>query len=163
GAGAHPAQDREGVPLRRSDLRRAARKAALLPGPRHEDRRRLRGRHSARRHRQAPDDAVEGPDRLPGDLRVRWTAAAALWLAAAAGRLPDIASVDSFWMPLFMAGGHVQPLNDYWPAEDRADFLPFTIQTLSDNAGRVYGVWHGTDCRVLYYRKDLVPSPPRTW
>jgi len=88
---------------------------------------------------------------------------AKLLLAAAAGRLPDIASVDSFWMPLFMAGGHVQPLNDYWPAEDRTDFLPFTIQTLSDAAGNVYGVWHGTDCRLLYYRRDLVPTPPRTW
>ena len=88
---------------------------------------------------------------------------AKLLLAAAAGRLPDIASVDSFWMPLFMAGRHVQPLDDYWPAADRADFLPFTIQTLSDGAGHVYGVWHGTDCRVLYYRKDLVPTPPRTW
>jgi multiple sugar transport system substrate-binding protein len=88
---------------------------------------------------------------------------AKLLLAAAAGRLPDIASVDSFWMPLFMAGGHVQLLNDYWPEEDRADFLPFTIKTLSDARGNVYGVWHGTDCRVLYYRKDLVPVPPRTW
>jgi ABC-type sugar transport system permease subunit/ABC-type glycerol-3-phosphate transport system substrate-binding protein len=88
---------------------------------------------------------------------------AKLLLAAAAGRLPDIASVDSFWMPLFMAGGHVQPLNEHWPESDRADFLPFTIQTLSDATGNVYGVWHGTDCRVLYYRKDLVATPPRTW
>ncbi|PYQ19353.1 MAG: hypothetical protein DMF81_22205, partial [Acidobacteria bacterium] len=88
---------------------------------------------------------------------------AKLLLAAAAGRLPDIASVDSFWMPLFMAGGHVQALNAWWPEADRADFLPFTIQTLSDGAGNVYGVWHGTDCRVLYYRKDLLPAPPRTW
>ena len=30
---------------------------------------------------------------------------AKLLLAAAAGRLPDIASVDSFWMPLFLEGG----------------------------------------------------------
>jgi multiple sugar transport system substrate-binding protein len=88
---------------------------------------------------------------------------AKLMLAGAAGRLPDVASVDSFWMPLFLAGGYVQPLNPYWPAEDRADFLPFTIDTLSDAAGNVYGLWHGTDCRLLYYRKDLVPSPPRTW
>ena len=52
----------------------------------------------------------------------------------------------------------MQPLDPYWPAEDRADFLPFTIETLSDKQGHVYGMWHGTDCRVLYYRKDLVPS-----
>jgi len=88
---------------------------------------------------------------------------AKLLLAAAAGRLPDIASVDSFWMPLFLDGGHVRPLDPFWPAVDRADFLPFTIDTLSDRDGRVYGLWHGTDCRVLYYRKDLVPQPPRTW
>jgi multiple sugar transport system substrate-binding protein len=88
---------------------------------------------------------------------------AKLLLAAAAGRLPDIASVDSFWMPLFLERGDVQPLDPYWPAEDRADFLPFTISTLSDRQGHVYGLWHGTDCRVLYYRTDLVPTPPKSW
>jgi multiple sugar transport system substrate-binding protein len=88
---------------------------------------------------------------------------AKLLLAAAAGRLPDVASVDSFWMPLFLEGAHARPLDPHWPAEDRADFLPFTIGTLSDASGHVYGLWHGTDCRVLYYRKDLVPSPPATW
>jgi multiple sugar transport system substrate-binding protein len=86
---------------------------------------------------------------------------AKLQLAAAAGRLPDVASIDSFWLPLLQRD--VQPLNAYWPAADRQDFLPFTIQTLSDPAGHVYGLWHETDCRVLFYRKDLVPSPPRTW
>ena len=84
-----------------------------------------------------------------------------LQLAAAAGRLPDIASIDSFWMPLL--ADQVQPLEPYWPASDRADFLPFTIQTLSDPSGHVLGLWHETDCRVLFYRKDLVPTPPRTW
>jgi multiple sugar transport system substrate-binding protein len=88
---------------------------------------------------------------------------AKLLLAAAAGRLPDVASIDSFWLPLFAAGGHLQPLNEYWPEEDRADFLPFTIDTLSDADGRILGLWHETDCRVLFYRKDLVPLPPRTW
>lgn len=88
---------------------------------------------------------------------------AKLQLAAEADRLPDIASIDSFWMPLFLGGGYLQPLNDDWPSEDRRDFLPFTISTLSDASGRIYGVWHETDCRVLFYRKDLVPTPPRTW
>jgi hypothetical protein len=59
---------------------------------------------------------------------------AKLLLAAAAGRLPDVASIDSFWLPLFREGGHLQPLNDYWPAADRADFLPFTVEMLSDRA-----------------------------
>jgi multiple sugar transport system substrate-binding protein len=86
---------------------------------------------------------------------------AKLQLAAAADRLPDVASIDSFWMPLL--ADRVQPLDPYWPADDRADFLPFTIQTLSDRAGHVDGLWHETDCRVLFYRKDLVPTPPRTW
>src|SRR5688572_20321453 len=85
---------------------------------------------------------------------------AKLQLAAAANRLPDIASIDSFWLPLL--ADHVQPLDVHWPAEDRADLLPFTIQTLSRD-GHVYGFWHETDCRVLFYRTDLVPTPPRTW
>ena len=88
---------------------------------------------------------------------------AKLQLAAQAGRLPDVASIDSFWMPLFLAGGYLQPLNHDWPEEDRRDFLPFTISTLSDASGRVFGLWHETDCRVLFYRRDLVPTPPRTW
>jgi multiple sugar transport system substrate-binding protein len=86
---------------------------------------------------------------------------AKLQLAAAAGRLPDVASIDSFWLPLLK--DHVQPLEAHWPEADRRDFLPFTIATLSDSAGHVYGLWHETDCRVLFYRKDLVPAPPRTW
>ncbi len=88
---------------------------------------------------------------------------AKLLLAAAAGRLPDVASIDSFWLPLFLEGGHLQPFNPHWPAADRADYLPFTIETLSDRQGNVYGVWHETDCRALFYRKDLVPVPPETW
>jgi multiple sugar transport system substrate-binding protein len=86
---------------------------------------------------------------------------AKLQLAAAAGRLPDVASIDSFWLPLLK--DHVQPLEAHWPESDRRDFLPFTIATLSDPAGHVYGLWHETDCRVLFYRKDLVPAPPRSW
>jgi ABC-type sugar transport system permease subunit/ABC-type glycerol-3-phosphate transport system substrate-binding protein len=88
---------------------------------------------------------------------------AKLLLAAAAGRLPDIASIDSFWLPLFLDGGRLQPLDAHWPDADRADFLPFTIETLSDRRGAVYGVWHETDCRALFYRKDLVETPPATW
>jgi multiple sugar transport system substrate-binding protein len=87
---------------------------------------------------------------------------AKLLLAATADRLPDVASIDSFWLPLFLEGGHLQPLNEYWPEGDRQDFLPFTINTLS-REGKIYGLWHETDCRVLFYRKDLVPEPPRTW
>jgi multiple sugar transport system substrate-binding protein len=85
---------------------------------------------------------------------------AKLQLAAAANRLPDVASIDSFWLPLL--ADDVQPLDAHWPADDRADLLPFTIQTLTRD-GHVYGLWHETDCRVLFYRKDLVPTPPRTW
>src|SRR5262245_49976300 len=86
---------------------------------------------------------------------------AKLQLAAAAGRLPDVASIDSFWLPLL--ANDVQPLDEFWPDDDRRDFLPFTISTLTDPSGRVLGLWHETDCRVLFYRKDLVATPPATW
>ena len=88
---------------------------------------------------------------------------AKLLMAAANDRLPDVASIDSFWVPLFTPGKQIQALDPFWPKEDRDDFLPFTIDTLSDAQGHLYGMWHGTDCRVLYYRKDLVPRAPQTW
>ena len=65
---------------------------------------------------------------------------AKLMMAAASGRLPDIASIDSFWMPLFKMGEQVKPLDPYWPAEDRADFLPFSIDTLTGSDGHLYGL-----------------------
>src|SRR6186713_1427153 len=40
---------------------------------------------------------------------------AKLMMAAANHRLPDVASIDSFWVPLFMAGKHIQPLDPFWP------------------------------------------------
>lgn len=86
-----------------------------------------------------------------------------LMLAATQGAAPDMASVDSFWVPWFVSRNLLQPLGDLWPAADRADFFPFTLSGVSDAAGNVYAIWHSTDMRVLYYRKDLVPVPPKTW
>ena len=85
-----------------------------------------------------------------------------LQLAAAAGRLPDVASIDSYWLPLF--ADDVQPLEPYWPAEDRADFLPFTIQTLSDPRGaRARPVARDRLPRRSTTARISCPAPPRTW
>ena len=45
----------------------------------------------------------------------------------------------------------------------RATFCRSRSRRCPIPAGHVYGLWHETDCRVLFYRKDLVPVPPRTW
>lgn len=85
-----------------------------------------------------------------------------LLLAAASGNAPDVATVDSYWVPKFVELGYLQPLNEFWTEEDRKDFFPFCIKGVSKE-GKVYAVWHTTDCRCLFYRTDLIPKPPTTW
>lgn len=85
-----------------------------------------------------------------------------LLMSCATGNAPDIATVDSYWVPKFYDLGYLQPLNDFWSEEDRKDFFPFCISGTSKD-GKIYAVWYGTDCRCLYYRCDLVPNPPKSW
>lgn len=86
-----------------------------------------------------------------------------LQLAASQGNTPDMSAVDSFWAPWFFSRGYLQPLNEYIPEEDIEDFFPFVIDGVSDAEGNIYTLWHGTDCRVLYYNTDYVEEPPQSW
>lgn len=83
--------------------------------------------------------------------------------AAAAGRAPDMAEVDSFFVPRFVLAKTLQPLNQFLSEEETNDFFKFTRDVVTDKEGNVRALWWDTDMRALYYRKDLVPTPPRTW
>jgi len=82
---------------------------------------------------------------------------------AATGRAPDIAEVDSFFVPRFVLAGTLEPLNEFLTEEEINDFFEFTRNVVTDKEGNVRALWWDTDLRALYYRKDLVPTPPRTW
>ncbi|PIU63235.1 MAG: hypothetical protein COS84_09860 [Armatimonadetes bacterium CG07_land_8_20_14_0_80_40_9] len=85
-----------------------------------------------------------------------------LLMAAATGNAPDVATVDSYWVPKFYDLGYLQPLGEFWSKEDQKDFFPFCIQGTSKGE-KIYALWYGTDLRCLYYRTDLIPQPPKDW
>jgi multiple sugar transport system substrate-binding protein len=73
----------------------------------------------------------------------------------------DAASVDVIWVAEFAAKGWLQPLKDSF-ALDTSKLLPATVKTATYN-NTLYAGPMSSDGGMLYYRKDLVPTPPKTW
>jgi multiple sugar transport system substrate-binding protein len=73
----------------------------------------------------------------------------------------DVVSVDVVWTAEFAAKGWLQPLKDSF-ALDTAPLLPATVKTATYN-NTLYAAPVTSDGGMLYYRKDLVPTPPKTW
>lgn len=73
----------------------------------------------------------------------------------------DVASVDVVWTAEFAAKGWLQPLKDGM-AVDTAGMLEPTVEAGSYK-GTLYAAPVSSDGGILYYRKDLVPTPPTTW
>lgn len=73
----------------------------------------------------------------------------------------DVVSVDVVWTAEFAAKGWLQPLKDKM-AVDTTGFLPATVAaaTYKDT---LYAAPQTSDGGILYYRKDLVATPPKTW
>src|SRR5215217_3228661 len=73
----------------------------------------------------------------------------------------DVTSVDVVWTAEFAAKGWLQPLKDSF-ALDTSKLLPATVKTATYN-NTLYAAPVTSDGGMLYYRKDLVPTPPKTW
>jgi multiple sugar transport system substrate-binding protein len=73
----------------------------------------------------------------------------------------DVVSVDVIWTAEFAAKGWLQPLKGDF-AFDTSKFLPATVKTGTYN-NTLFAVPYASDGGLLYYRKDLVPNPPKTW
>jgi multiple sugar transport system substrate-binding protein len=73
----------------------------------------------------------------------------------------DVVSVDVIWTAEFAAKGWLQPLKDQL-AVDTSKMLPATVKTGTYN-NTLFAVPYASDGGLLYYRKDLVPDPPKTW
>lgn len=73
----------------------------------------------------------------------------------------DVASVDVIWTAEFAAQGWLQPLKDTMAASTEG-MLPATIKT-GTYRDVLYTLPQTSDGGMLYYRKDLVPTPPATW
>lgn len=77
-----------------------------------------------------------------------------------AGRQPDFALIDSFFLATFAP--YLQPINHYLSDEEFNDFVPFAREgvTFGDD---IKALWLTTDVRALYYNTEIVDSPPATW
>ncbi len=82
---------------------------------------------------------------------------------AAQGRAPDVTQIDTYILPRYLP--YLQPIDDLVKAAgiDMKDFFPFAEKIVRGKDGKVYGIQFTTDVRVLFYRKDLISNPPKTW
>ena len=73
----------------------------------------------------------------------------------------DVMSVDVIWTGEFAAKGWLQPLTGKM-AVNTTGMLPATVRTATYK-GVMYAAPVSSDGGILFYRKDLVPTPPKTW
>jgi len=97
--------------------------------------------------------------------QIPWSAAHEKLLTAYVGEsTPDVAQLGNTWIPEFNAVNALAPLAPFLTqsAIREADYFPGIWATnVVDNV--VYGIPWYVDTRVLFYRTDLVPTPPRSW
>jgi multiple sugar transport system substrate-binding protein len=97
--------------------------------------------------------------------QIPWSAAHEKLLTAYVGNsTPDVAQMGNTWIPEFNA---VRALEDLRPflargTVRRENYFPGIWATNEVN-GVVYGVPWYVDTRVVVYRTDLIPTPPKTW
>jgi multiple sugar transport system substrate-binding protein len=72
----------------------------------------------------------------------------------------DIVTVDVVWTAEFAAKGWLVPLKDQF-ALDTSKLLKAPVTAATYN-GTLYAAPFASDGGLLYYRKDLVPNPPKT-
>src|ERR1700759_982236 len=74
----------------------------------------------------------------------------------------DILGLDVTWEAETAQAGWILP----WTGADKAaavqDTLPTMLQTATWH-GQLYAVPYNTNTQLLWYRSDLVPTPPTTW
>ncbi|HEU5346448.1 MAG TPA: ABC transporter substrate-binding protein [Ktedonobacterales bacterium] len=74
----------------------------------------------------------------------------------------DIMSMDIIWPAQFGASGWTFPIDGKWPASERQNYLPGPVAGCTYN-GKIWAAPFRTDAGLIYYRTDLVPTPPNTW
>lgn len=75
----------------------------------------------------------------------------------------DVMSIDVVYPAEFASNGWTQAITtSQWSSSDRAKYLSGPIQSCTYN-GQLVAAPLRTDIGLLYYRKDLIPTPPTTW
>jgi multiple sugar transport system substrate-binding protein len=74
----------------------------------------------------------------------------------------DVFFADVIWTPEFASLGLALPLDNYFTSDMQQNFLEKSMQTCLYK-GQTYAVPGRADTPLLYYRKDLIPNPPKTY
>lgn len=75
----------------------------------------------------------------------------------------DVMSIDIVFPAQFAASQWTVPITEtQWPTSERAKYLQGPIQGCTYQ-GKLWAAPLRTDLGVMYYRKDLISSPPTTW
>lgn len=74
----------------------------------------------------------------------------------------DVIGADVIWPIQFAAQGWLQDLSDNFPQSEQQKFLSAPIEAGTYEGG-IYAVPWFTDAGLLYYRSDLLDTPPKTW
>jgi multiple sugar transport system substrate-binding protein len=109
-----------------------------------------------RSHPNFPVRLVEGP--ASTDTREDMYSTA--FLSGSGGY--DIVYCDVVWVPKFAAAGWLLDLSNAWNTSEREAFLTADLEAGIYN-GHLYRIPAFTDAGLLYYRTDLVSSPPETF
>ena len=87
----------------------------------------------------------------------------------AAGTAPDIALLDSVWVPEFAARGYILALEEIQPGwdDEHADLLMPMARVANRYRERLVALPANVDVTVIWYRRDWLEteglSPPETW
>ncbi|MDH6117348.1 multiple sugar transport system substrate-binding protein [Kitasatospora sp. GAS204A] len=74
----------------------------------------------------------------------------------------DILGLDVTWAPEFAEAGWAREWTGATKEQATEDTLPVPLQTTTWK-GKLYGVPYNANTQLLWYRDDLVPTPPKTW
>jgi len=89
-----------------------------------------------------------------GDIRDR------LKIAGPAGEGPDLLIGAHDWLGELVAGGLLEPLE--FMADRAREFSPAAVSGFT-TGGKIFGVPIAVEAIALFYNRDLLPTPPRTW
>jgi multiple sugar transport system substrate-binding protein len=74
----------------------------------------------------------------------------------------DIIGMDVNWTAEFAEARWIKPWSGAYAKQVTNGVLPGPIATATWN-GKLYGAPLNSNTQLLWYRKDLVPTPPKTW
>src|SRR3954468_11406799 len=74
----------------------------------------------------------------------------------------DMVQMDTIWTSEFAAAGWLREMKGADKTDALDDVLAGPAQSVLYK-NKVYGIPLNTNAQLLWYRKDLVPNPPKTW